>query len=276
MIQRWVMQSLLAATFAAIFGMYQGARADTVLITGANAGLGLEFTKQYAAKGWDVIATHRRSEVPESLAEVVSESPHVRVERMDVADIASVRALAKKLADVPVDVLINNAGVYSDRSECQEDDCGGVLDTQSLGSMDYDLFDIIFAVNVRGAIAVSEGFIDNVRNSQQKKLVALGSTNGSLTDAPAGTGAIAYKASKAALHRTMQLIALEEAAAGVTVVLLHPGAVLTERQFNLFGDGYPGVISPEVSVSGMIEQIEKVTLEDSGHFIQWDGSPAPW
>jgi hypothetical protein len=57
---------------------------------------------------------------------------------------------------------------------------------------------------------------------------------------------------------------------------MHPGAVLTDRQLNLFGDGYPGVISPEKSVSGMIKQIEKFTLDDAGHFIQWDGAVAPW
>jgi NAD(P)-dependent dehydrogenase (short-subunit alcohol dehydrogenase family) len=222
-----------------------------------------------------VIATHRRSETPESLAEIVSDFPNVRVERLDVADLASIKALATKLEGVPIDVLINNAGVYSDRSACREEDCGGKLDTQRLGSMDYELFDTIMTVNVRGALAVSEAFIENIRASTQKKLISLGSTNGSLT-VSLGSGAISYRASKAALHRVMQLVALAEEQAGVIVVLLHPGAVLTERQLNLFGDGYPGVISPEQSVSGMIEQIEKVSLDDTGHFIQYDGSVAPW
>lgn len=276
MIQRWRLGSFTVGVLAAVLGMPEATRADTVLITGANAGLGLEFAKQYAAKGWDVIATHRRSETPDSLAEIVADFPKVKVERMDVANLASIESLATNLRDVPIDVLINNAGVYSDRSECREDHCGGVLDTQRLGSMDYDLFDRIFAVNVRGVIAVSESFIDNVRASRRKTLVSLGSTNGSVTGAPEGSGAISYKASKAALHRTMQLIALEEKPHGVIVVLLHPGAVLTERQFDLFGGDYPGLISPETSVGGMIEQIEAATLDDSGRFIQWDGSPAPW
>jgi NAD(P)-dependent dehydrogenase (short-subunit alcohol dehydrogenase family) len=200
----------------------------------------------------------------------------VKVERMDVADLASIKALAAKLKDVPIDVLINNAGVYADRSECREDDCGGKVGMQSLGSMDYDLFDTIMAVNVRGAIAVSENFIENVVASKQKKLISLGSTNGSLTEPLEGSGGISYRASKAALHRAMQLVALEEKPAGVIVVLLHPGAVLTERQLDLFGDGYPGAIRPERSVSGMIEQIDKVTLIDTGRFIQYDGSTAPW
>src|SRR5262245_62022269 len=87
------------------------ASAETVLITGANSGLGLEFTKQYAAKGWTVIATHRRRELPETLAAVVAEHPKVRVETLDVTDLEQAKALAAKLEDVPIDILVNNAGV---------------------------------------------------------------------------------------------------------------------------------------------------------------------
>src|SRR5690554_6544437 len=110
---------LVAYVLCGFIGTHTAALADTVLVTGANSGLGLEFTKQYAAKGWMVIATHRRSMVPESLATVVADHSNVRVERMDVADFNSVRALASKLEGVPIDVLINNAGVYSDREGCQ-------------------------------------------------------------------------------------------------------------------------------------------------------------
>lgn len=278
MTRLWIGTSLLATVLVTTIATARLAHADTALITGANAGLGLEFTKEYAAKGWNVIATHRRDQIPESLAELVEEFPNVRVERMDVADLDGIATLATKLKNVPIDVLINNAGIYSDRSECEEEACGGKRGSnqQSLGSMDYELFDTIMAVNLRGAIAVSEYFIDNVRASKQKKIIALGSTNGSLTQPLGGSGGIAYRASKAALHRAFQLIALEEQPEGVTVAIFHPGAVLTERQINLFGTGYPGAITPEESVSGMIEQIEKVTLDDAGHFIQWDGARAPW
>ena len=247
--------------------------ADTVLITGANSGLGLEFVKQYAAKGWTVIATHRRSELPESLADVVAEHANVRVERMDVADFESIEALAAKLEGEPIDVLINNAGIYSDRSDCADESCRGEGSTQSFGNMDYDLFDTIMGVNVRGPLVVAEHFIDNVRASRQKKLVSISSTNGSLTEPLGGSGAISYRASKAALNRAMQLVAVHERNAGVTVLLLHPGAVLTERQADL---DFPGMIEMEPSVAGMIEQIEKTTIADTGRFIQYDGTTAPW
>jgi NAD(P)-dependent dehydrogenase (short-subunit alcohol dehydrogenase family) len=265
--------SALVAAVLIVCASALPASADTVLITGANSGLGLELVKQYAARNWNVIATHRRDDVPESLAAVVAEHPNVRIERMDVASIAEVRALAAKLAGVAVDVLINNAGIYSDRAACADEACRGEDSTQSFGNIDYELFDRIMAVNVRGPLLVAEAFIDNVRASTQKKLVNISSTNGSITFTLGGSGAIAYRTSKAALNREMQLVAVHERSAGVTVLLLHPGAVLTERQANLT---FPGMIEMQPSVSGMIEVIAKATIADTGRFIQYDGTTAPW
>jgi NAD(P)-dependent dehydrogenase (short-subunit alcohol dehydrogenase family) len=248
--------------------------ADTVLITGANSGIGLELTKQYASRSWTVIATHRRSEIPESLAAVLDEHDNVRVERMDVTNIDDVKALAAKLEDLPIDVLINNAGVYNDRGDCREEDCPGDWNTQSFGNLRYPLFDTIMAVNVKGPLIVSEAFLDNVRASKQKKIVSISSTNGSLTEQLAGSGAIFYRASKAALNRAMQLVAREEQREGVTVVLLHPGAVLTERQAYL--QGFGGMIGMPFSVTNMIATIDKITIADTGRFLNYDGEPAPW
>jgi NAD(P)-dependent dehydrogenase (short-subunit alcohol dehydrogenase family) len=239
------------------------AHGETVLITGANSGLGLEFVKQYAAKGWAVIATHRRSDLPESLAAVMKEHKNVRVERIDVADLADIKAAAAKLKGVPIDVLINNT----------DDSCRGDGDTQSFGNMDYALFDQIMTVNVRGPLAVSEAFIDNVRASKEKKIIVISSTNGSITFTLGGSGAIAYRASKSAVNRAFQLVAVKEKDEGVTVLMLHPGAVLTERQANL---KYPGMIEMQPSVTGMISVITKATLADTGRFIQYDGTTAPW
>jgi NADP-dependent 3-hydroxy acid dehydrogenase YdfG len=85
--------------------------ADTVLITGANQGIGLEFAKQYAARGWTVIATHRRTTTPEELATLAAKYPKVRVERMDVTDATQIEALGAKLEGMPIDVLLSNAGL---------------------------------------------------------------------------------------------------------------------------------------------------------------------
>jgi len=267
-------RSALALVAALLLGGAPAA-ADTVLVTGANSGLGLELVKQYAAKGWTVIATHRRDGVPDTLAAVVAEHPNVRVERMDVESAAEIKALADKLRGVPVDVLINNAGIYSDRSVCADESCRGAGDTQSFGNTDYELFDTIMAVNVRGPLLVSEAFIEHVRAGQQKKIVSISSTNGSVTFSLGGSGAIAYRASKAALNREMQLVAVHLKREGITVLLLHPGAVLTERQAD-FRNQFPGMVEMQPSVAGMIEQIAKATIEDTGRFIQYDGATAPW
>src|SRR5690606_36972770 len=248
--------------------------AQTVMITGANSGLGLELTRQYAEKGWTVIATHRRSQVPSSLAQVVDEFDNVHVERLDVTSSDEIAALAAKLAEVPIDVLINNAGVYNDRGECSEDDCPGDWSTQEFGNLRYPLFDTIMAVNVQGPLMVSEAFVEHVKASAQKKIVSISSTNGSLTEPLGGAGAIFYRSSKAALNRAMQLVADALDEQGITVVLLHPGAVLTERQAYL--EGFPGMIEMPESVSGLIETIDSLTLEDAGRFIQYDGQTAPW
>src|SRR5688572_32502832 len=158
-------------------------RAETVLVTGANSGLGLEFTKQYAAKSWTVIATHRRREVPETLAEVVARYPKVRVETLDVTNLEQAKVLAAKLADVPIDILVNNAGVYNDRSGCAsgDDACPGSYQTQSFGQLDFGLLDTIMDVNIKGPLIVSQTFYPNVKASTLKKIVAISSSNGTIT-----------------------------------------------------------------------------------------------
>jgi NAD(P)-dependent dehydrogenase (short-subunit alcohol dehydrogenase family) len=257
-----------------VITLIQPASAETVLITGANSGIGLEFTKQYARKGWTIIATHRRSRIPESLSEVAAGYTNLRIERMDVTVPAEVKALALKLRDVAVDVLINNAGVYNDRSACREEDCPGDWNTQSFGNLDYALLDTIMSVNVKGPLMVSEALLENVRSSKQKKLISISSTNGSLTEQLPGSGAIFYRASKAALNRAMQLVAAANRDDGVIVVLLHPGAVLTERQAYLAG--YKGMMELPVTVKQMIETIDSLTIQDTGRFMLYDGSTAPW
>ena len=151
------------------------ANAETVLVTGANSGIGLEFTKQYLARGWTVIATHRRSELPATLAELTKRYKTIRIERVDVTSVEQVRALAARLANVPIDVLINNAGVYNDRGSCaaEDDACPGDWTTQNFGKMRYELLDTILSVNVKGPLLVSEILFQNVRASKLKKIIAI-------------------------------------------------------------------------------------------------------
>ena len=254
------------------------AGAETVFITGANSGLGLEFTKQYAAKGWTVIATHRRRELPATLAAVVAEHPKVRVETLDVTDVEQARALAARLADVPIDVLINNAGVYNDRSGCApaDDACVGSYQTQSFGQMDFALLDTIMAVNIKGPLIVSQTFYPNVKAGTLKKIVAISSSNGTITgELPSPRpGAMFYRMSKAALNREMQIVASSVKADGVTVVILNPGPTLTEHQEFLRGN--PMMLEMSFTVENMIDTIAKTTLAETGQFWRYDGVPEKW
>jgi len=251
--------------------------AQTVFITGANSGIGLEFAKQYAAQDWSVIATHRRSAIPETLAELMAEYPKVRVETLDVTNVEQARALAEKLADVPIDVLINNAGVYNDRSDCGRDDgCAGNWTTQAFGSYDFGLLDTMMAVNIKGPLIVSEAFYENVRASDQKKIIAISSSNGTITgEARPGPGATFYRMSKAALNREMQIVAASTRNDDVTVIMFNPGPTLTEHQEYLRGQ-YDMMLETSFTVENMISTIDRVTIEDTGQFLRYDGETEAW
>ena len=269
--------ALIAAVLVLLLSIVPAvASADTVLITGANSGIGLEFTKQYAARGWTVIATHRRSDVPSTLAGLAAKYKTLRIERVDVTDVEQVRALAARLANVPIDVLINNAGVYNDRGTCAADDdaCAGDWTTQTFGNMRYQLLDTILAVNVKGPLLVSEMLFDNVKASRLKKIVSISSSNGSLTGPQAGGGAIFYRSSKAALNRAMQLVAASVKGDGVTVVMLNPGPTLTEHQMYL--KDFKGMLETSFTVGNMIKTIDAVTIADTGRFLRYDGAAEAW
>ena len=260
---------LLKLAAAGLILAATSASAQTVLITGSNTGIGLEFAKEYAAKSWTVIATHHRSETPPELAQLSAKYKNVRVEKMDVSRKEEIDALAAKLKTVPIDVVINNAGVYSK---------SGAPKSQELGSFDYALFDNIMAVNVRGPLMVMEAFVGHVKAGRQKKFVSISSTVGSLVDPFPGTNAIFYRTSKAALNKEMQVLAEVLRPDGVSVVMIHPGQVRTDRLLSLapqVATSRDYMDAPE-SVAQMIATIDKLTLADSGHFMRYDHTPLPW
>jgi NAD(P)-dependent dehydrogenase (short-subunit alcohol dehydrogenase family) len=269
-----VLLALLAGSLAAL---PPPAAAATVMITGANSGIGLEFARQYAAKGWTVIVTHRRAEPPKTLTDLAAQYDKVRIESLDVTNIEQVTALAAKFAAVPIDVLINNAGVYNDRSKCSGDDegCPGDWTVENFGTLKFPLLDTILAVNVKGPLLVSQSFYKSVQASTQKKIVAISSSNGSLTgEAKPRPGAMFYRLSKAALNREMQIVAASTRQDGVTVVMFNPGPTLTEHQEYLHQ--YSGMLKTEFTVGNMIKTIDKVSIADTGRFMRYDGTPEPW
>ena len=251
------------------------ALAETVLITGSNQGIGLEFAKQYAARGWTVIATHRRETTPDSLAQLAAEYPQVRVERMDVTDAAQIEALAARLKGMPIDILLNNAGLV--RTDPLDKPGGNT--NQLFGTLDYKLLDDFIHTNVAGPLRICETFIENIKAGKQKKIVTISSAAGSITVPPFMPNGSPipdhywYRISKTALNSAMRLLSAQFKNDGVTVVMFHPGGVRVES----FGDlDIPGLESPEAAIGKMIETIDDLSLKDSGRFMQNDGRDQPW
>ena len=246
------------------------ANAETVLITGANAGIGLEFAKQYAMRGSTVIATHRRDQTPETLAELSAEYANVRVERMDVSVHEEIDALAAKLADTPIDIVINNAAIWTigNRNDLAD------RAAQGFGTLDYAQFDLFMRTNVAGPIKVAEAFFEQVKASEQKKIINISSLGGSNSlRARRPDQLFWYRASKAALNNVMRSLTTELEDDGILVMMFHPGGVRTERLAAL---GSSSSLMPEESIGDMISIIDGLTMEDTGKFLFHDGRPAPW
>lgn len=243
--------------------------ADTVLITGANSGIGLEFSRQYAARGWTVIATHRRSQTPDTLQALSDEYDNVRVERMDVTDQAQINTLAAKLKDTAIDVLINNAGI----AQIGEFTGIGMDKNQTLGTLNYAQFDLFMKTNVRGPIMISEAFMDHVKASNHKKIVSISSASGMVSATPPRGGMYWYGVSKAALNKLMVTLSADLRDDGVTVVMFHPGAVKVEKFADL---DWPGMEESEDAIANMIKTIDGLTIADTGRFLQNTGKTQPW
>ncbi len=242
------------------------AAAETVLITGANSGIGLEFAKQYAARGANVIATHRRMTTPETLASLKQSYPNtVTVERIDVRDLDMIQEVADKYRGTAIDILISNAAIVADLADPTP---------QMFGSLDYELFNVFMETNVRGPLKMAEAFHEHVKQSDMRRMIAISSLSGSLSEPPTRLGGrVYYKTSKAALNMAMITVARATAADGVIVASLHPGGVKVEKleEFNV-----PGFMSPSESVDGMITVIDELIPEQSGAFLDWKGRVQSW
>ena len=243
---------------------HAAAKPGTVLVTGANRGLGLEFARQYAAAGWNVIATARDPEHAAELRALAAANRKIAIDALDVTDHASIAALAAKHARTPIDVLINNAGVLGD------------LQAQSLGALDHAEFARVMDVNVYGALAVAEAFRDQVAASEQKKIVSITSRSGEISQ-PGYRGPYFYRASKIALNMVMRVLADDLRGRGVIVALVAPYPTDTDMLRTLIGaEAAAHQARPEDSVAGMIRVIDGLTLENSASPLLADGKSLPW
>jgi len=215
-----------------------------VLITGANRGIGLEFARQYAADGWDVIAAARQSS-PEL------DAVGVRVEPLDLTDADAVVGFAEKIGG-PLDLFIANAGTSHP------------MDT--VGADSARDWQAMMMVNVIAPFQLGQALLP--RMARDGKMICISSGMGSIGENSGGW--IPYRTSKAALNMAWNCLALEARRDGVTAVALSPGWVKTRM------GGAGAEISTEESVGSMRKLIDRLTIADTGGFLRRDGSELPW
>lgn len=239
----------------------------TILITGSNRGVGLALVKEFAGKGWNVIATARNPKDATELNEFAKANPKVKVDQLDVSSVESMQALAGRWKGVPIDVLFNNAAILGDR-----DDTGNKK--QQLGGLDEELFDRVMKTNVYGPLKLSEILVENVAASQQKKIIGITSGLGSLTLMGRMSRFYYYQMSKAALNMGFRALRNDLQKRGIIVAILAPGMVDTDL---LAESGYSGkALTPAESAAGLYGLVAALTIEDKGIPVNVDGKPIPW
>jgi len=235
---------------------------STVLITGSNRGLGLEFSRQYAVAGWNVIATCRNPLTAKDLQTLAGQYNQVVVEKMDVTSDRDVDILATKYKNQPIDVLLNNAGIY------------GTLEKQTLGTFDFEELKRVFDVNTIGSLRVSEAFLDNIKSSDQKKIISLGGGMGTPTIGGMFGGHYFMKMSKAAHLSAMGTMQADVEETGIIITMISPGRVDTQLMRD---SGWTGKsISAEKSASLVISLIERLEPEMKGRLVMYNGMIIPW
>jgi len=236
---------LLTTSFAA-----QADDTGTVLITGANRGIGLELARQYADAGWEVIGTARKPASAEDLNAL-----DIRVVQLDVTDAASVAAMAASLDGIAIDVLINNAGI--------------MMNVGSIDEVDFDEYARVLNVNTIGPARVTQALMPNLRAGEMKKILNTTSGLGSIEDNRSG-GFFGYRESKAALNMFTVTLARSLASDGFTCVVMNPGWVRTD----MGGPNAP--TSVQQSAAGIRSVISNITPADSGTFWNFQGGNEPW
>lgn len=231
----------------------------TVLVTGSNRGIGLEFVRQYAADGYRVFACCRHpKEAKEAsgLRQLAKEFPNIQLYLLDVANANQIQKLSDTLKNETIDILINNAGIY-----------GGTH--QRLGDLDVENLQTVFLTNAIGPLKMAEAFRKQVASSHLKTIVSISSDWGSITDMDA-TGVYAYAMSKAALNMAMKGVSIDVRSEGIRVLIFNPGWVQTDM-------GGPGATTPaSTSVAGIRKVIEQKRKDWDGLFFSHTGQEMPW
>jgi NAD(P)-dependent dehydrogenase (short-subunit alcohol dehydrogenase family) len=233
---------------------------STVLITGANRGLGLEFARQYTADGWDILATSRNPEKSEELQQLQEKNKKVSLQALDVASGKSVEALVHTLRGRAIDLLILNSAIYTRNGN-------------KIGEIDFDGWREALETNLLGAVRVAEALLENVTASKRKQIAAISTGMGSMQalKATIGFGAVyQYRTSKAALNMAMSILAKELEPRGISVVIFDPGWVQTDM------GGANAALTSQESIGGMRRVLAGDPMSLTGKFVGYDGGTRPW
>ena len=227
-----------------------------IFITGANRGIGLELTRQFAASGWDVLACARNPADATELSALQTTYPRICIHELNVTNYEQLDQLALQLGDEAIDVLVNNAGILSPRAQFPE-------------HVDPAGWRQILEVNTIAPLMIVRAFLPHLSRGNKKLIANLSSAVGSIAENTSG-GSYFYRSSKSALNQVSKSLSVDLADRGITVLLLHPGWVMTEM------GGPSAMITTQVSAAGLKEVIESATPEQSGHFYRYNGEEIPW
>jgi len=228
----------------------------TLLITGANRGIGLELAKSFAGRDWQVIACCRNPETAGELQTVASAHPGFIIHHLDVGDVGQIIDLAGQLEGTPVDILFNNAGILGPEH-------------QSFGETDVAGWLEVFRINTIAPLRMAEAFVEHVAASDRKIIASMGSAMGSIADNGSG-GHYAYRTSKTAVHMVMKGLAVDLAPRGITAVAFHPGWVRTRM------GGSEAPLTAAESAAGLTEVLLGLTRQRSGLLLDYLGQERPW
>jgi NAD(P)-dependent dehydrogenase (short-subunit alcohol dehydrogenase family) len=233
------------------------------LVTGGSRGIGLEFTRQYLAKGYQVYAASRNPSDSDGLLRLKAQyDGHLVIMRLDVGDEPSRRECIRALAEHTgkLDLLINSAGILSGNEEF----------CRPLGELDQDELSRTFLINSIAPLMLVEAALSLLRRGEQPVVANISSDNGSITSKSHG-GKYGYSASKAALNMVTRILSVDLRAHGIIVISLHPGWVKTTMTRH---EDAP--LEPSDSIGGMIQILDSLDMNDTGSFIDWRGRPIPW
>lgn len=227
----------------------------SILVSGANRGLGLEFVRQYSEAKWHVHACCRNPAKAKDLQDLAQSSESITIRALDVADHDAIDRLASVITE-PLDILLNNAGIYGPNR-------------MKIGQLDYESWREVLEINTLAPVKMAEAFLTHVSQSQRKIIASISSQMGSIAANQEGRHYL-YRTSKAALNCATKSLAIDLRDQGITVVAFCPGWVRTDM------GGPEATLSPGESIAGMKEVLDKLTISQTGQFINYDGGSLPW